>query len=38
MLAIEPGAIDAVRFERLAEQGRRELATAPTGRSAPATS
>jgi DNA-binding SARP family transcriptional activator len=29
MLAIEPGAIDAVRFERLAEQGRRELATAP---------
>jgi DNA-binding SARP family transcriptional activator len=29
MLVIEPGAIDAVRFERLAEQGRRELATAP---------
>ena len=29
MLAIEPDAIDAVRFERLAEQGRRELATAP---------
>ena len=29
MLAIEPDGIDAVRFERLAEQGRRELATAP---------
>src|SRR4029077_9813796 len=29
ILAIEPDAIDAVRFERLAEQGRRELATAP---------
>jgi len=29
MLAIEPDRIDAVRFERLAEQGRRELATAP---------
>ncbi len=29
MLAIEPNGIDAVCFERLAEQGRRELATAP---------
>jgi DNA-binding SARP family transcriptional activator len=29
MLAIESDGIDAVRFERLAEQGRRELATAP---------
>ena len=29
MLAIQPDRIDAVRFERLAEQGRRELATAP---------
>jgi len=29
LLAIEPEGIDAVRFERLAEQGRRELATAP---------
>ena len=29
LLAIEPDRIDAVRFERLAEQGRRELATAP---------
>jgi DNA-binding SARP family transcriptional activator len=32
MLAIEPDRIDAVRFERLAEQGRRELATAPAER------
>jgi len=29
LLAIGPDGIDAVRFERLAEQGRRELATAP---------
>jgi len=29
MLAIEPDGIDAVRFERLAGQGRHELATAP---------
>jgi DNA-binding SARP family transcriptional activator len=29
VLAIEPERIDAVYFERLAEQGRRELATAP---------
>jgi DNA-binding SARP family transcriptional activator len=29
MLTVEPDRIDAARFERLAEQGRRELATAP---------
>ena len=29
VLAAEPDAIDSVRFERLADQGRRELATAP---------
>ena len=29
MLAIEPDSIDAVRFERLAQQGRSELATSP---------
>ena len=29
VLAVSPDGIDSVRFERLAEQGRRELATAP---------
>lgn len=29
LLAVEPDGIDAARFERLADQGRRELATAP---------
>ena len=30
LLSVSPDAIDAVRFERLAQQGRRELATAPS--------